>query len=67
MVSLGCFALEDVFGAAIRANDFAGFQDIEKNARVQAPQFRAGLRAVQRQVVGGDFYGLVIGHFFLPG
>ena len=62
MMPLGRFALEDIFRAAVRAYGFTRFQYVEKNTRMAAPQRSIGLRAVQRQVVGGDFYGHVVGH-----
>jgi hypothetical protein len=52
---LRCFALEYVARAAIGANGFAGMQDIEKDARMLIPRWRAKRGAVQGQVVGCDF------------
>src|SRR5687768_461242 len=44
-------ALVDVLRAAIGAEGFPLFGDVEKYARMQGPERRARLRAVQRQVL----------------
>ena len=54
-------ALEYVVRAAIRTSDFPGFEDIQKNTRVQVPGGGAGRRALQRQVVGRDLDGRMSG------
>ena len=59
----GQVAFEDVVRAAIRADDFAGVGDIEKNTRMACPEWRVGARAVQRQVVSRDFDGRGGGFF----
>jgi hypothetical protein len=63
---LGRFALENILGAAVRANRFATLQYVEKNARMQTSQISARLRAMQWQVVGGHFNGHLVRHFDLP-
>lgn len=50
-----CAALEYVHGAAVGAQRFAFDFDRQEHARVRVPRDHAGGRAVQGQVVGGDF------------
>src|ERR1035437_875332 len=56
MMSLRLLAAESIFRAAVGAAGFAGFQHVEEDARMARPQRAAGLRAMQRQIVGGDGY-----------
>ena len=55
---LGHFTLEDIVCTAIGADDCAGMGDVEENPRMACPERRVGQRAVQRQVMRGDFDGL---------
>ena len=55
---LGHLALENIVCAAIGADDFAGMGDVEKDPWMACPERRVGQRAVQRQVMCGDFDGL---------
>lgn len=65
-MAFGGFALENVVRAAIRADDFAGMQDVEVNARMLIPERGVRLRAVQRQIMGGDFDGGFVCHGGYP-
>ena len=60
------FALENIAGAAVGTNGFAGMQDVKINARMLVPQWRVSCRAMQGQVVSGDFDGERVGHVDLP-
>ena len=65
-MSLGEIALEHIARAAIRADGFAGLHDVEKDARMLAPQRRVWRWAVQWQIVYGNFDGGYVGHNDLP-
>jgi len=48
--------LESVFGTAVGALGAAGVGNVEKDARMHAPERRVRTRAVQGEVFGADFY-----------
>lgn len=58
--------LENIAGTAVRTNGFAAMQDIKIDARMLVPQWGAGSRAMQGQVVSSDFDGERVGHVDLP-
>lgn len=62
MVAFWGFTLKNILGAAIRTGNFTGFQDIKVDTRMLTPQRSAGLRTVQRQVVGSDFNNFLFSH-----
>lgn len=45
---------EFVFGAAIRALDRTGVDDVKKDARMHAPEGRFSAGTVKRQIFGSD-------------
>ena len=62
----GHFALEDVARTTVGAYGLAAMQNVKKDTRMLAPQWRGGRRAVQRQVVSGYFDGEFVGHVAFP-
>lgn len=65
-MSLGQVALEYIVCAAVWADSLAGLHYVEKDARVLVPQRCVGRRAVQGQIVCGNFDDGHVGHDDLP-
>lgn len=53
-MTFGLLAGEAILGAAVGAGRLILLQHVEEYARMARPERRAGARAVQWQIVGGD-------------